>query len=135
MKKINSRTKRLLRNRSKLKKVNVDRYRIAVFKSLKNISAQIIDDKINKTIVSASSMEKDLKKDKKNKVFFKYKKDMIYFNLTKFIKSQLKSIKITNIDTINIDTFNTKNNFFSSRQSLRLKHDDYGRNISIIMIN
>ena len=34
---------------------------------MKNISAQIIDDKINKTIVSASSMEKDLKKDKKNK--------------------------------------------------------------------
>ena len=67
MKKINSRTKRLLRNRNKLKKVNVDRYRIAVFKSLKNISAQIIDEKINKTIVSASSMEKDLRKDKKNK--------------------------------------------------------------------
>ena len=67
MKKINPRTKRLLRNRNKLKKVNVDRYRIAVFKSLKNISAQIIDDKSNKTIVSASSMEKDLKKDKKNK--------------------------------------------------------------------
>ena len=66
MKKINSRTKRLLRNRSKLKKVNVDRYRIAVFKSLKNISAQIIDDKANKTIVSASSMEKDLKKYKKD---------------------------------------------------------------------
>ena len=67
MKKINPKNKRLLRNRNKLKKVNIDRYRIAVFKSLKNISAQIIDDKINKTIVSASSMEKDLKKDKKNK--------------------------------------------------------------------
>ena len=62
MKKINPRNKRLIRNRNKLKKVNIDRYRIAVFKSLKNISAQIIDDKINKTIVSASSMEKDLKK-------------------------------------------------------------------------
>ena len=67
MKKINSRTKRLLRNRNKLKKVNVDRYRIAVFKSLKNISAQIIDDKSNKTIVSASSMEKDLRNGKKTK--------------------------------------------------------------------
>ena len=67
MKKISSKNKRLLRNRSKLKKVKVDRYRIAIFKSLKNISAQIIDDKINKTIVSASSMEKDLKKEKKNK--------------------------------------------------------------------
>ena len=67
MKKINSRIKRLLRNRNKLKKVNVDRYRIAVFKSLKNISAQIIDDKANKTIVSASSMEKDIRNGKKNK--------------------------------------------------------------------
>tara|TARA_B100000123_G_scaffold190416_1_gene142099 strand:+ start:347 stop:700 length:354 start_codon:yes stop_codon:yes gene_type:complete len=67
MKKTNSRIKRSLRNRKKLKDVNIDRYRIAVFKSLRNISAQIIDNKINKTIVSASSMEKDLKKDKKNK--------------------------------------------------------------------
>ncbi|MDC3071443.1 peptidoglycan editing factor PgeF [Candidatus Pelagibacter sp.] len=91
--------------------------------------------KHNSYNVRKDFMNKFIKKDKKNKVFFKYKKDMIYFNLTKFIKSQLKSIKITNIDTINIDTFNTKNNFFSARQSLRLKHDDYGRNISIIMIN
>jgi|TARA_B100000427_G_C15262541_1_gene487191 large subunit ribosomal protein L18 len=67
MKKINSKVKRLLRNRSKLKKVNIDRYRVAIFKSLKNISAQIIDDKVNKTIVSASSMEKNMKKEKKNK--------------------------------------------------------------------
>ena len=67
MKKINSKVKRLLRNRSKLKRVNVDRYRVAIFKSLKNISAQIIDDKVNKTIVSASSMEKNMKKEKKNK--------------------------------------------------------------------
>ena len=67
MKKFDSKTKRLLRNRSKLKRVNVNRYRVTIFKSLKNISAQIIDDKISKTIVSASSTEKSLKKDKKNK--------------------------------------------------------------------
>ncbi len=91
--------------------------------------------KQNSYNVRRDFMNKFIKKDKKNKVFFKYKKDIIYFNLTSFIKSQLKSIKNTNIDTINIDTFNTKNNFFSARQSLKLKHDDYGRNISIIMIN
>ena len=67
MKKINSKVKRLLRNRTKLKKVNIDRYRVAIFKSLKNISAQIIDDKENKTIVSASSSEKEMKNNKKNK--------------------------------------------------------------------
>ena len=79
--------------------------------------------------------KKFLKKDRKNKIFFKKKKNIIYFNLPGFIEYQLKSNKITNIETINIDTFIKKNNFFSARQSLRLKHDDYGRNISIIMIN
>ncbi len=79
--------------------------------------------------------KKFLKKDKKNKKFFKKKKNTLYFDLPYFVKSQLKSNKISNIESINIDTFDKKNNFFSSRQSLRLKHDDYGRNISIIMIN
>ncbi len=85
--------------------------------------------------VKEDFQKKFLKKDKNNKIFFKKKKDVVYFNLPGFIKYQLKSNKITNIDTINIDTFVRKNNFFSARQSLRLKHDDYGRNISIIMIN
>ena len=67
MKLQNSRDKRLKRNRSKLKKVNIDRFRITVSKSLKNISVQIIDDNNNKTIVSASSKEKDMKTNKINK--------------------------------------------------------------------
>ena len=79
--------------------------------------------------------KKFLKKDKKNLIFFKKKNNKFYFDLPNFVKSQLKLNKITNIDSINIDTFEKKNNFFSARQSLRLKHDDYGRNISIIMIN
>ena len=36
---------------------------------------------------------------------------------------------------IKIDTFDKKNNFFSARRSLKFNLDDYGRNISIIMIN
>ena len=79
--------------------------------------------------------KKFISKDKKNKIFFKKKKNILYFDLSNFVKFQLNSNKITNIDIINIDTFDKKNNFFSARQSLRLKHDDYGRNISIIMIN
>ncbi len=67
MKNLTSAKKRIDRNRSKLKRINVDRFRITVTKSLKNISAQIIDDRINKTIVSASSNEKEMKKIKKNK--------------------------------------------------------------------
>tara|TARA_B100001057_G_scaffold157378_1_gene157969 strand:- start:4808 stop:5569 length:762 start_codon:yes stop_codon:yes gene_type:complete len=79
--------------------------------------------------------KKFIRKDKNNEVFFKKIKNIIYFDLLNFVKSQIKSNKITNIDTINIDTFDKKNNFFSARRSLSLKYDDYGRNISIIVIN
>ncbi len=61
MRKINNKIKRKLRNRKKLKSVNINRYRIAVSKSLNNLSAQIIDDKQKKTLVSASSIEKEVK--------------------------------------------------------------------------
>ena len=65
--------------------------------------------------------KKFIKKDKRNKIFFKKKKNIIYFDLPNFVKSQLKLNKITNIDMINIDTFDKKNNFFSARRSLRSK--------------
>ena len=68
MKKINSKIKRKIRNRKKLKDVNTNKFRISVFKSSKNISAQIIDDKLRKTLVSASSTEKELKKNKTKKM-------------------------------------------------------------------
>ena len=66
MKKINNKIKRKLRNRKKLKDVSDNRLRISVSKSLNNFFAQIIDDKEKKTLVSASSIEKDIK-DKKIK--------------------------------------------------------------------
>tara|TARA_B100001121_G_scaffold297388_1_gene303784 strand:- start:430 stop:1188 length:759 start_codon:yes stop_codon:yes gene_type:complete len=78
---------------------------------------------------------KFLKKNKKNVIFFKKRKDTIYFDLPNYIKFQLKSMNISKIDMINIDTFDKKNNFFSARQSLNSNHDDYGRNISLIVIN
>ena len=66
MKKINNTKKRVLRNRKKLKTVS-NRYRVSIFRSLKNLSAQIIDDKMKKTLVSASSIEKEIKANKKKK--------------------------------------------------------------------
>ncbi len=68
MTKLNTKIKRKLRNRKKLKGVNLKRLRVSVSKSLKNLSAQIIDDKQNKTIVSASSIEKDVKLKKVKKI-------------------------------------------------------------------
>ena len=54
---------------NKLKRVaKKDRLRLSISRSTKNISAQIIDDAKNKTLLSASSVEKDIKKlDKVNK--------------------------------------------------------------------
>ena len=68
MKKVSSKIKRKLRIRKKLKKVNDNRFRISVTKSLNNLSAQIIDDKLKKTLVSASSIEKDIKAKKIKKM-------------------------------------------------------------------
>jgi len=58
--------KRAQRIRKKLKKVNSERLRLTIFRSARNISAQIIDDKNNKTLVSASSLGKSESKKKKN---------------------------------------------------------------------
>ena len=68
MKKIKNKNKRKLRNRKKLKNVNVNRFRISVSKTLNNLSAQIIDDKQQKTLVSASSYEKEVKEKKIKKI-------------------------------------------------------------------
>ena len=54
------------RVRNKIKKVaKSERFRLSVSRSAKNISAQIIDDINNKTLLSASSVEKDIKTMKK----------------------------------------------------------------------
>ena len=68
MKKIDNKLKRKLRNRKKLRSVNTDRYRVSISKSLNNLSAQIIDDKQGKTLVSASSIEKEIKSKKVKKM-------------------------------------------------------------------
>ena len=78
---------------------------------------------------------KFLKKDKQNTVFFKTIKKKTYFSLNKYVYSELKKLGIKSLDIINKDTFNKKNNFFSARRAKLKKEDDYGRNISIIMIN
>ena len=68
MKKINNKIKRKLRNRKRLKDRNINRLRVTVSKTLKNLSAQIIDDKQNKTLVSASSVEKEIRDKKVKKI-------------------------------------------------------------------
>jgi len=78
---------------------------------------------------------KFIKKNKQNNRFFKIKYKKLYFDLSNYVKSCLLKNKIKNIELMNIDTFDINNNFFSARRALKLNHDDYGRNISIIMLN
>ena len=66
--KLDTNKRKRFRVSNKVKKVATsDRYRLSVSRSTKNISAQIIDDLKNITLVSASSIDKDIKGQKKNK--------------------------------------------------------------------
>ena len=67
--KLNTSKRKKFRVSNKLKKVASNgRFRLSIIRSTKNISAQIIDDTKNVTLLSASSVEKDIKESKtKNK--------------------------------------------------------------------
>ena len=55
--------RRRRRNRAKLRSVAAGRPRLSVFRSSKNIYAQIIDDEKGATVASASTVEKDIRAD------------------------------------------------------------------------
>tara|TARA_B100002051_G_scaffold185259_1_gene175364 strand:+ start:1202 stop:1963 length:762 start_codon:yes stop_codon:yes gene_type:complete len=78
---------------------------------------------------------KFLKQSKKNEIFFKKFKKKTYFSLNMYIYYQLKTLGLNKIDIIKKNTYNPKNYLFSARRSIHKKENDYGRNISIIMIN
>ena len=66
--KLSTLERKKFRVRNKLKKSsNGQRYRLSVSRSAKNISAQIIDDVEKITLISATSLKKELKLQKKNK--------------------------------------------------------------------
>jgi len=85
--------------------------------------------------VQRDFIKKFIKKNKINKKFFVLRKNKTYFSLNNYVYYQLKEMGIRNLEIIKKDTFDTKNNFFSARKSIQNKSKDYGRNISIIMIN
>ena len=64
--KINTSKRKKFRVRNKLKKVaSNERFRLCISRSSKNISAQIIDDTKSITLISASSVEKEIKSGQK----------------------------------------------------------------------
>ena len=64
--KLNTSIRKRFRVSNKVKRVAPkDRFRLSISRSTKNISAQIIDDTKNITLLSASSVEKDIKSNQK----------------------------------------------------------------------
>ena len=64
--KLKTKDRKRFRVSNKVKKVaKKDRFRLSITRSSKNISAQIIDDTKNITLLSASSVEKDIKSNSK----------------------------------------------------------------------
>ena len=60
--KLNTSIRKRFRVSNKVKRVaSNDRFRLSIFRSSSNISAQIIDDVKNITLISASSVEKEIK--------------------------------------------------------------------------
>ena len=84
--------------------------------------------------VKKDFLKKFLNQDKSNKIFFYNRRNKTYFSLSEYIVNELKKKGVENVETIKKNTYLRKNNFFSARRSKKEKLDDYGRNISIIMI-
>ena len=81
--------KRAQRVRKRLKNINTTRFRLSVYRSTKNISAQIIDDKVNKTLVSATSVG--------HKVTEKNKKSNLFIHTAELLAKKALEKKITKV--------------------------------------
>ena len=84
--------------------------------------------------VKKDFLDKFISKEKSNKKFFNFKNNKIFFSLSDYIKENLLNFGVKNIEIIKKDTYLLSNNFFSARRSAKEKLNDYGRNISVIMI-
>tara|TARA_B100000029_G_scaffold345010_1_gene337451 strand:- start:587 stop:934 length:348 start_codon:yes stop_codon:yes gene_type:complete len=81
--------KRQRKIRRKLKNVNKNRYRLSIHRTSKNISAQIIDDIKNITLVSATSVEKKSKQ--------KIKKNDLSLHIAEVLAKKALDKKITSV--------------------------------------
>ena len=74
-----------------------------------------------------------LNKSKNNKLFFtKNHTNSFNFNLRGFLRSKFNEIGVKKVDNIELDTFSSKNEYFSHRRAKKLGENDYGRCISVI---
>ena len=118
----------------KIVSVTLEEFRLrgANFKDLIAVIGPCISS--NNYEVKSDFLKKFITKEKSNKKFFIYKNNKIYFSLNDYIKQNFLNLGVKNVEIIRKDTYKTSNNFFSARKSLKNKLNDYGRNISTIMI-
>ena len=89
--KLNKLERKKFRIRNKVKKVSSnERFRLSVNRSSKNISAQIIDDSKNVTLLSASSNTKEIKMQKKTK-------NELSVVVAEILAKKAKDMKITKV--------------------------------------
>ena len=89
--KISTQVRKKFRIRNKLKKVSSkDRFRLSISRSTRNISAQIIDDNEKVTLVSASSVEKEIKS-------LKQKKSDLSLSVAELLAKKAKEKKIKKV--------------------------------------
>ncbi len=93
--KLNTSIRKRFRVSNKVKKVAPkDRFRLSISRSSKNISAQIIDDTKKVTLLSASSIEKDLRSaDKVNKTELSKRKKLLKFTLIEVLTNITVELK------------------------------------------
>ena len=85
--------------------------------------------------VKQDFLKKFLNKNRNNIKYFRFSRKKIFFDLRKYISYQIKSLGVNNLEIMNNDTYSEPNTYYSARRSLVKKENDYGRNISLIMIN
>ena len=74
-----------------------------------------------------------IKRSKDNDSFFlKTDKNTFNFDLRGFVNKKFQDLAVLEIENVLIDTFATKNEYFSHRRAKKLGQDDYGRCISVI---
>ena len=64
--------------------------------------------------------------------FLKNDKNTFNFDLRQFINKKFEDAGVLEIENILVDTFASKNEYFSHRRAKKLGEDDYGRCISVI---
>ena len=67
--------------------------------------------------------------------YFEHKSGKIYFNTSEYIRARLQLAGVANIDVSREDTFSQAQKYYSYRRACKQGDKDYGRQISVIMLN